>query len=104
MRPILLRQCLDYVNTVTVLQRSLRDTNDSSGKNVDVMFTLQIERQLPSGAWTLHCDGRRFKDHDEAWELVYGLMAWRPEMRLRLCAFRTDPYESTAKYIYPDRA
>ena len=92
------------MKTVTVLQRSLRDTNDSSGKNVDVMFTLQIERQLPSGAWTVHCDGRRFKDPDKAWKLVYGIMAWRPGTRLRLCAFRTDPYESAAKYIYPDRA
>jgi len=28
MRPSLLRQCLDYVNTVTLLQRWLGDTDD----------------------------------------------------------------------------
>ena len=98
---LLPRQCLDSVNTVNVLQRWLGDTR-VIWQDGYVMFTLQIERQLPSGAWTLHCDGRRFKDADEAWKLVYGIMDWRPGMRLRLCAFRKDPYESTAKYLYPE--
>lgn len=65
------------------------------------MLTYQIERQLPGGAWALHRGGQRFKDPDTAWQMVYGTMAWRPGMRLRLRAFRRDPYESTAKYLYP---
>jgi len=66
------------------------------------MLTHQIERQLPGGSWTLHRDGQRFKDPDAAWQLVYEIMAWRPGTRLRLRAFRTDPYESTTKYLYPN--
>jgi hypothetical protein len=68
------------------------------------MITLQIERQLSGGSWTLHGDGRKFKDPDAAWQLLYEIMAWRPGTRLRLCAFRTDPYESTTEYLYPNRA
>jgi hypothetical protein len=67
------------------------------------MLTYQIERQLPGGSWTLHADGQRFKKPDAAWQLVYAFMDWLPGTRLRLCAFRTDPYESTAQYLYPDR-
>jgi hypothetical protein len=33
--------------------------------------------------------------------MLYQTMAWRPGMRLRLRAFRKDPYESAAKYLYP---
>ena len=68
-----------------------------------VMFTYQIERQLPSGSWTVHRDGQRFRDPDAAWQLVYEIMPWLPGMRLRLRAFRVDPYESTTKYLYPNR-
>ncbi len=66
------------------------------------MLTYQIERQLPGGSWTLHADGQRFKHPDAAWQMVYEIMAWRPGKRLRLCAFRTDPYESTTQYLYPN--
>ncbi len=64
-------------------------------------MTYQIERQLSGGSWTLHRDGQRFKCPDAAWQLLYEFMAWRPGTRLRLRAFRTDPYESTTKYLYP---
>jgi len=67
------------------------------------MITLQIERQLAGGSWTLHCDGKKFKDPDAAWQLLYEFMAWLPGTRLRLRAFRNDPYESTTKYLYPNR-
>ena len=67
------------------------------------MITLQIERQIPGGSWTLHADGQRFKNPDAAWQQVYAIMAWRPGARLRLRAFQTDPYESTTQYLYPDR-
>jgi hypothetical protein len=66
-----------------------------------IVITLQIERQLPGGSWTLHGDGRKFKDPDAAWQLLYEIMAWLPGTRLRLRAFRSDPYESTTKYLYP---
>lgn len=68
------------------------------------MITYQIERQLPGGSWTLLRGGQRFKDSDAAWQLVYGSMAWLPGTRLRLRAFRVDPYESTTKYLYPNRS
>jgi len=67
------------------------------------MLTYQIERQLPGGSWTVHRDGKGFKDPDAAWQLVYEFMAWLPGTRLRLRAFRADPYESTTKYLYPNR-
>ena len=67
------------------------------------MLNYQIERQLSGGSWTLHRDGQRYKDPDAAWQMVYETMAWRPETRLRLRAFRGDPYESTTKYLYPNR-
>ena len=65
------------------------------------MMTYRIERQRAGGSWTLHRGGQKFKDSDAAWKMLYQTMAWRPGMRLRLCAFRTDPYESAAKYLYP---
>jgi hypothetical protein len=64
-------------------------------------MTYLIERQRAAGSWSLHRGGQRFKDADAAWNMLYQTMAWRPDMRLRLCAFRNDPYESTAKYLYP---
>jgi len=65
------------------------------------MMTYQIERQRAAGSWTLHRGGQKFKDSDAAWEMLYQTMAWCPGMRLRLCAFRTDRYESATKYLYP---
>jgi hypothetical protein len=59
-------------------------------------MTYQIERQRAAGSWTLHRGGQKFKDSDAAWEMLYQTMAWRPGMRLRLRAFRKDPYESAA--------
>ena len=67
------------------------------------MRTLQIQRRRAGGSWTAHCAGQRFQNADEAWELVYGILAWRPDMQLRLCAFRSDPYEANAEYLYPNR-
>ena len=97
---------LNYVNQFVVHQGLLGETQDWQGLQEEVleMKTLQIERRLSGGSWALHCAGQRFQDADEAWELVYGIMAWRPEIQLRLCAFHTDPYEATAKYLYPNRA
>jgi len=64
-------------------------------------ITYQIERQRAAGSWTLHRGGQKFKNSDAAWKMLYQTMAWCPGMRLRLCAFRTDRYESTTKYLYP---
>ena len=64
-------------------------------------MTYQIERQRAAGSWTVHRGGQKFKDSATAWKMLHHTLAWRPDMRLRLCAFRTDPYESTAKYLYP---